>query len=59
MYIGTYVNWVLKSTDDGLTFSKMNTGLSNLTVTQVLLSSITPEELYAANGGGGVAGPRE
>src|SRR5437660_744723 len=47
------VEGVFKSTDEGATWSAVNTGLTNLTVISLAIDSQTPTTLYAGTAGSG------
>ena len=45
---------MFKSTDGGMTWAAMNTGLTNLDVLALAIDPITPTTLHASTGGGSV-----
>src|SRR5438876_10121863 len=54
IYAGTTGGGVFRSTDGGVTWSAVNTGLSNLDVRALAIDPLTPTTLYAGTSGGGV-----
>src|SRR5207249_11451133 len=47
LYAGTYSTGVFKSTDAGVTWGAVNTGLTSLYVRALVTSPLTPTTLYA------------
>jgi photosystem II stability/assembly factor-like uncharacterized protein len=54
IYIGTFGGGVLKSVDDGATFTAANTGLGSLALTSLAMDPANPNNLLAGTGGNGI-----
>ena len=54
LYAGTEVGGLYKSKDNGVSWTAMNTGLTNLNIYSVAIDQTTPSTLYAGTNGGGL-----